>query len=125
MLLLILGTFTGAYPLMYFAQEFIPLNIAIFASSGIVLLVIAIRAVTIMKARLALFGIVLPAAAIFALTLLAAVHTRLQGILITGTGIFVFIAAMLLLPRFKQEMKSRTSPPARPFTPPTPLPAGK
>src|SRR3954454_3599801 len=29
MLLLILGTFTGAYPLMYFAQEFIPVNKAI------------------------------------------------------------------------------------------------
>jgi len=33
MLLLILGTFTGAYPLMYFAQEFIPLKAAIFSSS--------------------------------------------------------------------------------------------
>src|SRR6185503_13348580 len=27
MLLLIIGTFTGAYPLMYFAQEFIPINV--------------------------------------------------------------------------------------------------
>src|SRR5712691_6246836 len=43
MLLLILGTFTGAYPLMYFAQEFIPLKAAILISSAIVLLVVAIR----------------------------------------------------------------------------------
>src|SRR5882762_9205925 len=31
MLLLVVGTFTGAYPLMYFAQEFIPLNAAMLA----------------------------------------------------------------------------------------------
>src|SRR5262245_15930204 len=43
MLLLFIGTFTGAYPLMYFAQEFIPLNAAILASSAVVLLVITIR----------------------------------------------------------------------------------
>ena len=101
MLLLVMGTFTGAYPLMYFAQEFIPLNAAIFASSAIVLLVIAIRSVTIMGLRLALFGIVLPATAILAVTLIAAINTRLQGILITGVGITVFIVAMLLIPRLK------------------------
>src|SRR5256885_2106298 len=82
MLLLLLGTFTGAYPLMYFAQEFIPLNAAIFASSAIVLIVITIRSVTIMGLRLALFGIVLPAAIILAVTLVAAIHSRLQGIII-------------------------------------------
>jgi prepilin-type N-terminal cleavage/methylation domain-containing protein len=103
MLLLVLGTFTGAYPLMYFAQEFIPLNAAIFASSAIVLLVIAIRSVTIMGLRLALLGTVLPAAVILTVTLIAAVHTRLQGIIITGVGIAVFIVAMLLIPRMKRE----------------------
>lgn len=101
MLLLVLGTFTGAYPLMYFAQEFIPLNAAIFGSSVIVLAVIAIRSVTIMGVRLALFGVVLPATAMLAVTLVAAIHTRLQGILITGVGIAVFIVAMLLIPRIK------------------------
>jgi prepilin-type N-terminal cleavage/methylation domain-containing protein len=108
MLLLILGTFTGAYPLMYFAQEFIPLNIAIFASSGVVLLVIAIRSTTIMGFRLGLCGSVLPAVAILAVTLLAAIHTRLQGILITGTGIALFIAAMLLVPRFNLDRPTRS-----------------
>jgi prepilin-type N-terminal cleavage/methylation domain-containing protein len=105
MLLLILGTFTGAYPMMYFAQEFIPLNTAIFASSAIVLLVIAIRSVTIMGVRLALFGAVLPATAILAVTLVAAIHTRLQGILITGTGLAMFIVAMLLIPLMKRELQ--------------------
>jgi hypothetical protein len=110
MLLLILGTFTGAYPLMYFAQEFISLNTAIFASSGVVLLVIAIRSTTIMGLRLGLCGAVLPAAAILAVTLLAAIHTRLQGILITATGMALFIAAMLLLPRINLARRWESQP---------------
>jgi prepilin-type N-terminal cleavage/methylation domain-containing protein len=89
MLLLVMGTFTGAYPLMYFAQEFIPINAAIIASSALVLLVIAVRSVTIMGLRLALFGVVLPAAILFTVTLVAAIHTRLQGM------------AMVLIPRLK------------------------
>jgi len=103
MLLLVLGTFTGAYPLMYFAQEFIPLNAAIFSSSVIVLLIIAVHSVTIMSIRLAIFGTVFPAAAILAVTLVAATHTRLEGIIITGMGMAIFILAMLLIPRLKRE----------------------
>ena len=117
MLLLILGTFTSAYPLMYFAQEFISLNTAIFASSGIVLLVIAIRSTTIMGWRLGFGGVVLPAIAILAVTLLAAIHPRLQGILITGTGIALFIGAMLLVPRLKFDRAPETALPGA-------LPAG-
>src|SRR5258706_6163850 len=103
MLLLVLGTFTGAYPLMYFAQEFIPLNAAIFSSSVIVLLIIAVHSVTIMSIRLAIFGTVFPAAAILVVTLVAATHTRLEGIIITGMGMAIFILAMLLIPRLKRE----------------------
>ena len=103
MLLLILGTFTGAYPLMYFAQEFISLSSAIVASSAMVLVVIAVRAMTIMPLRLALFGTVFPATSILALTLMAAIHPRLQGMLITITGIALFIIAMVLMPRLKIE----------------------
>jgi len=110
MLLLILGTFTGAYPLMYFAQEFIPLKAAIFISSAIVILVIAARSVTMMGFSLSLFGVVLPAASILALTLMAAIHTRLQGILITGAGIALFIVAMLLIPRLKLGKMAGPSP---------------
>ena len=112
MLLLIIGTFTGAYPLMYFAQEFIPLNVAIIASAAFVLAVIAVRSMTIMNLRLALFGTVLPAAAIIAATLLAAIHTRLQGILITGVTIAVFIVAMVLIPRLKFNSRLNTAQPA-------------
>lgn len=105
MLLLILGTFTGAYPLMYFAQEFIPLSAAICISSSMVLVIIAVRSMTIMGTPLALLGIVLPAAAVLAITILAAIQIRLQGLLITGTGLVFFIAAMSLMPRLKWENK--------------------
>ena len=107
MLLLIMGTFTGAYPLMYFAQEFIPLNAAIFVSAAIVVLIIAIRSITIMGLHLGLFGTVFPAIAILAVTLVAAIHPRLQGILITGTGLALFIGAMLLMPRLKPDRPLR------------------
>jgi hypothetical protein len=103
MLLLILGTFTGAYPLMYFAQEFIPLKVAMVGSSVLALVVIGIRSATIMSRRLAFLGTVLPAALILALTLTAALHTRLQGLLITATGMALFVVAMVLLPRVKRE----------------------
>jgi prepilin-type N-terminal cleavage/methylation domain-containing protein len=107
MLLLVLGAFTGAYPLMYFAQEFIPLDAAILCSSVVVLAIIAVRALTIMRPRLALLGTLLPAAMIMAVTLLAATHTRLQGILITAVVMALFILAMLLIPRLKKERPLR------------------
>ncbi len=103
MLLLILGTFTGAYPLMYFAQEFIPLNAAMLLSSAVVLLIIGVRSLTIMGWRVGLLGTLVPAAAILTVTLVAAIHTRLQGILITAIGLGLFILAMLLMPRLKPE----------------------
>src|SRR5436190_21657728 len=102
MLLLVLGAFTGAYPLMYFAQEFIPLNAAILLSCALALAVIIIRAVTIMRFRLALFGVILPAVLMLTCTLIAATHKQLQGILITGVGIAVFFAAMVLIPKMKR-----------------------
>jgi prepilin-type N-terminal cleavage/methylation domain-containing protein len=107
MLLLVLGTFTGAYPLMYFAQEFIPLSTAMVIASLFVLLVIGARAVTIMGARLAFFGTLVPAMIILTATLIAAIHPRLQGILITTLGITLFILAMLLMPRIKLSKASR------------------
>jgi prepilin-type N-terminal cleavage/methylation domain-containing protein len=111
MLLLIVGAFTGAYPLMYFAQEFIPLNAAILISSALVLIIITMRAVTIMRSRLALLGVVLPAALMLAVTLVAATHKQLQGILITCVGMAVFIAAMTLIPRIKRQGPAPQTPP--------------
>jgi prepilin-type N-terminal cleavage/methylation domain-containing protein len=118
MLLLVVGAFTGAYPLMYFAQEFIPLNAAILISSVLVLIIIAIRALTIMRMRLALFGVVLPATLMLTVALLAATHKQLQGILITGVGLAVFITAMSLMTRIKGQTPARQTPPTE-----SPLPS--
>jgi prepilin-type N-terminal cleavage/methylation domain-containing protein len=101
MLLLTVGTFAGAYPLMYFAQEYIPLETAVLASAGVALLIIGVRAVTLMGVRLALAGVVVPGAMILAITLIAAVTPRLQGILLTAEALGFFIVAMMLLPRLR------------------------
>ena len=61
MLLLTVGTFAGAYPLMYFAQEYIALGPAVLSAGGIALSIIAVRAVTLMPFWLAVAGVVVPA----------------------------------------------------------------
>ncbi len=101
MLVLTLGTFAGAYPLMYFAQQYISLGAAVLASAGLVLAIIGVRAVTILGVRLALAGVVLPAAVILTITLVAAVMPNLQGILLTGLALGFFVAAMTLIPRLR------------------------
>ena len=83
MLLLTIGTFAGAYPLMYFAQEYISLLPAVLISGAVAIAIIGIRAMTLMGVGRALVGVVVPAAAIMALTLAAAVWPQLQGILLT------------------------------------------
>src|SRR5207253_1141755 len=93
MLLLVLGTFTAAYPLMYFAQEFISLSAAIIASSILVLVIIAARSISIMGIRLGVIGVLLPATVILAVTLVAATHRHVQGLLITSVGMVLFIVA--------------------------------
>ena len=100
-LLLTVGTFAGAYPLMYFAQEYISLGPAVLISAGFALAVIGVRAVTIMGARLGLAGVVLPAGAILAITLVATIWPSLQGILLTVELLGFFIAAMMLLPKIQ------------------------
>jgi hypothetical protein len=46
-----------------------------------------------------LAGIVLPGAAIMSITLVAAIWTPLQGILLTAMALGFFIAAMMLMPK--------------------------
>ena len=99
MLLLTVGTFAGAYPLMYFAQEYIPLGPAVVASAAIAVAIIALRAVTLMGLWRGLAGIVLPAATIMGVTLVAATWKQSQGILLTSEALGFFIAAMMLMPR--------------------------
>jgi prepilin-type N-terminal cleavage/methylation domain-containing protein len=99
MLLLTVGTFAGAYPLMYFAQEYIALGPAVLISAGFALTVIGVLAVKLMGVWRALGGVLLPAMAILAITLAATIWPGLQGILLTVELLAFFIAAMLLLAR--------------------------
>jgi prepilin-type N-terminal cleavage/methylation domain-containing protein len=101
MLLLTVGTFAGAYPLMYYTQDFVSLGGAVLTSVGIVLVIIGVRAVTIMGLWLGLSGVVLPAAMILAVTLVATVWPHLQGILLTAEALGFFIVAMMLIPRLR------------------------
>ncbi len=101
MLLLTVGTFAGAYPLMYFAQEYIPLGAAVVAASAIALAIIGVRAVTLMGLKLALAGVIVPATIILAITLVAAIVPRLQGVLLTGEALGFFVAAMMLFPKLR------------------------
>jgi prepilin-type N-terminal cleavage/methylation domain-containing protein len=108
MLLLTVGAFAGAYPLMYFAQEYVALAPAVLLSAGVALAIIAVRAVTLMGLRLALVGVVLPAVAIMAVTLVGVIWPSLQGILLTIEAIAFFVTAMMLIPR----IRAASSPPA-------------
>lgn len=105
-LLLTVGTFAGAYPLMYFAQEYISLGLAVVFSAAIAIAIIGVRALTLMKARWAVAGVIFPAAAIMAITLVAVVWKPLQGILLTVEGLGFFIAAMLLIPQIRDTSAS-------------------
>jgi hypothetical protein len=107
MLLMLIGTFCGAYPLMYFAQEFIPLRQAMVGSAAVVLLVIGVRSITLLGWRLGFMGVTLPATAIMTITLLAATRQNLQGILLTILALGLFIAAMTLAPRLGIELTPR------------------
>jgi len=115
LLLLVLGTFTGAYPLMYFAQEYIPLKWAMSLSAALVLLIIAIRVATIMPWRIAIGGVLMPAAAVMSLALVAAVRLNLQGIVLTVMGLGLFIVAMVLAPRL--QLLRRSPMPPQPLSP--------
>ncbi len=99
MLLLTVGTFAGAYPLMYFAQEYIALGPAVVASAAVAVTIIALRAVTLLGFWRGMAGVVLPAAVIMSVTLVAAIWTPLQGILLTAEALGFFIATMMLMPK--------------------------
>jgi hypothetical protein len=99
MLLLTIGTFAGAYPLMYFAQEYVSLLPAVLISAAIAIAIIGIRTVTLMGIWRALLGVIAPAAAILAITLAAAVWPQMQGILLTVLALGLFVTAMLLMPK--------------------------
>jgi hypothetical protein len=102
MLLLVLGLFTGSYPLMYFAQEYVSVRLATILVGIAVLSLITTRVVSLMGPRLGLLGVTLPAAAIMTLTLAATTRPNLQGILLTVMALSLFAMGMLLAPRLQR-----------------------
>ena len=101
MLLLTLGAFTGAYPLMYFAQEFIPLNYAIAGSAGLVIGIIAARAWRVIGFRHMLAGVLAPGLSSMAVALYLATHPQYQGVILTASAIAVFMVTMTLIPKLR------------------------
>lgn len=97
-LLLTVGTFAGAYPLMYFAQEYISLTNAVAISASVCIFIVTLRAMTLMGFWTSIWGVLLPSAVIMTLTLVATIWPMLQGILLTAMALVFFVAAMLLLP---------------------------
>jgi hypothetical protein len=101
MLLLTLGAFTGAYPLMYFAQEFIPLTYAIAGSAGLVIGLITARSLRVIGVRHTFAGVLVPALCTMATALYIATHPQYQGLLLTAGAIALFLRAMTLIPKLQ------------------------
>jgi type II secretory pathway pseudopilin PulG len=99
MLLLIIGTFAGCYPLMYFAQEYVNLTPAIVASASLAVLIIGIRSMTLVGFRLGFLGVVVPAITVLALALTATIYPKSQGVLLTVGAIGFFVVAMVFMPK--------------------------
>lgn len=115
MLLLIAGCFAGAYPLMYFLQEYVSLPAAVTAAGVAVIAIIAVRAFSLFGLQLGLFGGVFLPAAIMALTLGATIYPKpaMQGVLLTVMTILTLVVAMVLLPRAQKNLAVEP-PPAPP-----------
>lgn len=112
MLLLVVGAFAGGYPLMYFAQDFLPLSWAVFASAAMVLVIIAGRSLTLLgRAGVA---VVAMAAGTQAIAISSAIYKDLQGVLLTGLGIVALAVTMSLLPRAQRKLRQLDQPPAPP-----------
>jgi prepilin-type N-terminal cleavage/methylation domain-containing protein len=99
MLLLTVGTFAGAYPLMYFAQEYIPLAQAVVLSASVCVIIIWARSMMLLGLWRSTYGIALPAVAIMTATLVAAIWPSMQGLILTSVALACFVCAMLLMPK--------------------------
>ncbi len=119
LVILVAGCFAGAYPMMYFLQDFIDLTAAVVLANLVVLTVVGWRIISLFGFWRGLFGgLVLPVI-LMGLTLAATIQAKpaMQGALLTVMGIFGLVTAMILLPRAqanllrpKQDNKSPAAP---------------
>jgi len=99
--ILVTGCFAGAYPMMYFLQDFIELAAAIALAAALVLVVVGWRIISLFGWRRGLFGGVLLPLVLMGLTIAATIHTThaMQGALLTVMAIFALVTAMTVLPK--------------------------
>ncbi|HUT60865.1 MAG TPA: hypothetical protein VNA25_23710 [Phycisphaerae bacterium] len=120
--LLIVGCFAAAYPLMYFLQEFLPLLWAVGAAAALGIVIIGVRSVTLFGPRAGGFGGVLLPVMVMGLAVAATIYAKpaVQGVLLTILGILTLVVAMVLLPRAQRAYVA-----AHPQPPAPPLPAAQ
>lgn len=108
-LILIAGCFAGAYPLMYFLQDFLTLYLAIGLAVLMTAGIVGWRFISLFGLRRGFFGGVLLPLIIVGLTLSAAIIAKsaVQGVVLTILGIFTFVVAMILLPKAQANVKEQ------------------
>ena len=122
MLLLILGAFAAAYPLMYYGQDFMSLTTAIVGAAIAMMVVIGARAVTLLGVRVGIAGVVLTGAGVLTLTMMATVYPNMQGLLMTALAIGTLGTLMILVPLAQKRAQADAQaapvvlPPAAPET---------
>ena len=106
---LVAGCFAGAYPMMYFLQDFASLTAAIGVAVAIVMVIIACRIISLCGLGYGVFGGLLLPGVMFGLTLATAIASNraMQGVLLTGMAIFAFVVAMVLLPKAQEKLKGQ------------------
>jgi len=110
MLLLIVGLFAAAYPLMYFAQEFLSLTMAVVLACVAMVGILSFRAVTLLGPKVGALGVALVAACTLALTMLAATNPRMQGMLLTIEAIGALVLMTILLPHLDLPLTAAAQP---------------
>jgi len=104
MLLMVVGLFAAAYPLMYFAQELMSLTAAIVLACASMVTILSVRSVALLGVKVGTLGVALVAAFVLVVTMVAAVQPEMQGILLTVEAIGALVAMTILLPRTREAL---------------------
>lgn len=101
LVILVAGCFAGAYPMMYFLQDFIDLTAAIVLATGVVVMIIGWRVMSLFGLWRGMFGGIVMPVMLMGLTIAATIQSKpaMRGVLLTVMGIFGLVTAMTLLPK--------------------------
>lgn len=105
-IVLVVGCFAGAYPMMYFLQDFVTLPAAIGIASAVALIIVGWRIISVCGLHHGIFGGLILPAAMLLLTLATALAPKQaeQGVLLTVMAIFAFVVTMVLLPKVQAKL---------------------